>query len=111
MQEVAGVAKLIDYRFVGEGNLALIMERLEGPDLYDFINDRESAMDEIIAHCRFKRVLHTVIECRKRGIVLRDINDENLMFDNTDRLKLIDFGGAVFLDSAVNGTFTSFAGR
>ena len=110
MQEVAGVVKLIDHRCVGNGNLALIMERLEGPDLYDYINSRESAMDEDIAHCLFKQVLDTVIECHKRGIVHRDIKDENLMFDHTHHLKLIDFGGATFLDSAVDGTFKSFAG-
>ena len=110
MQEVAGVVKLIDHRFVGQGNLALIMERLEGPDLYDYINDRESAMDECIAHHLFKQVLVTVIECHKRGIVHRDIKDENIMFDGTNHLKLIDFGGATFLDKAENGTFKSFSG-
>ena len=113
MQEVDAVVKLIEHRFVGRGNLALIMERLAGPDLYDFINERESAMDEDVAHCLFKQVLATVIECHKRGIVHRDIKDENIMFDRTNRLKLIDFGGATYLDNAenaANGTFSSFAG-
>jgi serine/threonine protein kinase len=110
MQDVAGVVKLIDHRFVGEGNLALIMERLEGPDLYDYINTQESAMDEDIAHHLFKQILDTVIECHKRGIVHRDIKDENIMFDHTNHVKLIDFGGATFLNYAHNGTFTSFAG-
>ena len=77
MQEVAGVVKLIDHRFVGQGNFALVMERLKGPDLYDYINGQESAMDEDIAHHLFMQVLDTVIECHKRGIVHRDIKDEN----------------------------------
>jgi proto-oncogene serine/threonine-protein kinase Pim-2 len=113
MQEVDAVVKLIEHRFVGRGNLALIMERLEGPDLYEFISDRESAMDEDIAHCLFKQVLVLVIECHKRGIVHRDIKDENIMFDSTDHLKLIDFGGATYLDyveNAATGKFNSFAG-
>ena len=104
------MVKLIDHRIVGHGNLALIMERLAGPDLHDYINVQESAMDEDIAHCLFKQVLETVIECHKRGIVHRDIKDENVMFDHTDHLKLIDFGGATYLENADNGTFTSFAG-
>jgi serine/threonine protein kinase len=58
----------------------------------------------------FKQVLDTVILCHKRGIVHRDTKDENLMFDHTNHLKLIDFGGATFLNSAVGGTFKSFAG-
>ena len=107
---MSGVVKLIDHRFVGHGNMALVMERLEGPDLYDYINSQESAMDEDIAHCLFKQVLLIVIECHKHGIVHRDIKDENIMFDHTNHLKLIDFGGATFLDYAVDGTFTSFAG-
>ena len=110
MQEVAGVVKLIDHRFVGHGNLALIMARLEGPDLHDYINSRESAMDGDMAHHLFKQVLLTVIECHKRGIVHRDIKDENVMFDHMKHLKLIDFGGATFLSYAVDGTFNSFAG-
>jgi serine/threonine protein kinase len=110
MQEVDAVVKLIDHRFVGRGNLALIMERLSGPDLYDFINGQESAMDEDVAHCLFKQVLFVVTECHKRGIVHRDIKDENIMFDHTNRLKLIDFGGATYLDYAENATFSSFAG-
>ena len=113
MQEVDGVVKLIDHRFVGPGNLALIMERLQGPDLYDYINCQESAMDEDVANHLFKQVLSTVIECHELGIVHRDIKDENIMFDSTNHLKLIDFGGATFLDYGENvesGTFTSFAG-
>ena len=90
------MVKLIDHRFVGHGNMALVMERLEGPDLYDYINSQESAMDEDIAHCLFKQVLLVVIECHKHGIVHRDIKDENIMFDHTNHLKLIDFGGATF---------------
>ena len=110
MQEVDGVVKLIDHRFVGPGNLALIMERLQGPDLYDYINCQESAMDEDVANHLFKQVLSTVIECHELGIVHRDIKDENIMFDSTAHLKLIDFGGATFLDSTGDGTFKSFAG-
>jgi PAS domain containing serine/threonine kinase len=110
MQEVGGVVKLIEHQYVGQGNLALIMERLQGPDLYDYINGLESAMDEDIARHLFQQVLHTVIECHNRGIVHRDIKDENIMFDHTNHLKLIDFGGATFLDNGKDGTFTSFAG-
>jgi len=110
MQEVDGVVKLIDHRFVGQGNLALIMERLEGPDLFDYIQCQESAMDEDIAHCLFKQVLLTVPECHKRGVVHRYIKDKNIVFDHTNHLKIIDFGGAAFLDVAANGKFTSFGG-
>ena len=109
-QEVPGVVKLFDSHWVGQGNLALVMEQLPGPDLFDFISDRESAMSEDIAHSLFKQSLNIVMECFKLGIVHRDIKDENLVFDDTDHLKLIDFGCATFIDHTVNGKFTSFAG-
>jgi serine/threonine protein kinase len=98
VQKVDGVAKLLDSGFVGRGNLALIMERLQGPDLYDFISDLESALDEDIARCLFKLALRIIIECFNLGIVHRDIKDENLVFDDTDHLKLTDFGWATFHD-------------
>jgi len=110
VQEIPGVVELLDSRYVGQGNLALIMERLRGPDLFEFISDRESAMSEDIAHSLFKQTLHIVMECYKLGIVHRDIKDENLVFDDTDHLKLIDFGCATFVDHTVNGKFTTFAG-
>jgi serine/threonine protein kinase len=110
LQEVSGVVKLIDHRFVGHGNLALIMERLKGPDLYDYINDQEAALEEDFARRLIRQVLQTVIQCHKRGIVHRDIKDENVMFDSTNHLKLVDFGGATYLDYAHNGTFNSFGG-
>jgi serine/threonine protein kinase len=110
VQKVDGVVKLLDSRFVGRGNLALIMERLPGPELYDFISDLESAMDEDMAHCLFKQSLRIVIECYNLGIAHRDMKDENLMFDDTDHLKLTDFGCATFHDHAVDEAFHVFAG-
>ena len=84
MQENDGVVKLTDHRFVSPGNLALIMERLPGSDLFNSVNDLESAINEDMVHCLFKQVLVIVIEFRKLAIVHRDIRNENLVFDDTD---------------------------
>jgi serine/threonine protein kinase len=50
-----------------------------------------------------------IVECLNLGIVHRGVKNED-RFDDTDHLKLIDFGCATFRDHAVNGTFHAFAG-
>jgi serine/threonine protein kinase len=77
---------------------------------YDYITDRESAMDGHVTHCKFKQMLHMVIQCRKRGIVHRGIRDGNLMFDENDRLELIDFGYSALIENGNRGWFRTFAG-
>jgi len=110
VQSVPGVVEMLWQRMVNGGDLAIIMERLKGPDLFDYINELKSAMSEGEAHKLFKQVLHTVIGCHNCGVVHRDIKDENIMFDAEGNVKLIDFGCAAFYDHAVDGAFHVFAG-
>ena len=96
-QSVPGVVRLIDFYDRGD-HFLIIMERpVNTRDLFDFISQNRT-LGEDRARDMFKQVLDTVVECYERGVVHRDIKDENLIVDmDTVRLKLIDFGSGAFV--------------
>ena len=111
VQSVPGVVEMLWQRMVNGGDLAIIMERLKGPDLFDYINELKSAMSEGEARKLFKQVLQIAIGCHNCGVVHRDIKDENIMFDAEGKVKLIDFGCATFINvNDDHGRLRKFAG-
>ena len=63
LQGIPGVVQLYDRGMLDDGNFAIIMERLKGPDLFDCISDRECVMDEDVAQLLFAQVFQFVIKC------------------------------------------------
>ena len=52
---------------------------------------QEKLLCEDRARDLFKQVVDTVVKCYERGVVQRDINDENLIVDmDSGKLELID---------------------
>ena len=98
-QSVPGVVRLIDFYDRGDYFLYIMERPVNSRDLFDFISQNRTLGEER-ARNLFKQVVDTVIECYERGVVHRDIKDENLIVDmDTVRLKLIDFGSGAFVKS------------
>merc|ERR1719346_529435 len=54
----------------------------------------------------FRQLLTTLVSCHQKGVVHRDIKDENILIDlNTFKIKLIDFGSGCFLEDRVYREF------
>merc|ERR1711872_541287 len=109
MQQVAGVPgviRLIDY-FDMSNSYYIVMERFNSKDLFDFISEQGCLRENLARHL-FKQVLDIVAQCHSRGVLHRDIKDENLLIDlTTHQIKLIDFGSGTHLH---DGVYTDFEG-
>ncbi|CAG5082941.1 Oidioi.mRNA.OKI2018_I69.PAR.g10241.t1.cds [Oikopleura dioica] len=96
-----GVIRLEDW-YECMDSFILVMERPESAvDLFDYI--RESGrMGESEAQDVFKQIVVAVAHIHSRGVVHRDIKDENIILEReTGEIKLIDFGcGTMLKESA-----------
>ena len=104
VNDVPGVIKLITY-FDTSDSFYVVMERFNSKDLFDFIND-QGPLPEHMTRELFMQLVDTVIKCHEKGVVHRDIKDENILIDiNTFKIKLIDFGSGALLQEGLYHKF------
>ena len=110
VNDIPGVIRMIDY-FDMSDCFYIVMERVNNcKDLFDFISEK-GPLQESLAKRLFQQIIDTVIQCHNKGVLHRDIKDENILIDlATNQLKLIDFGSGAYLTNEIyydfDGKFT-----
>jgi len=106
VEDVPGVIKMIDWFEMPE-SFFIVMEKFNCQDLFDFISEQGS-LDEGRSRGLFQQVVNTVLLCHNRGVLHRDIKDENILIDVASKqIKLIDFGSGTYLH---DGLYNDFEG-
>ena len=104
VNDVPGVIKLIDY-FDTADSFYIVMERFNSKDLFDFISE-QGLLSEALSRDLFSQLVNTVSGCHEKGVVHRDIKDENILIDiKTGKTKLIDFGSGAVIEKRVYQEF------
>ena len=76
--------------------LFLIMELVKGRSLHSYIHSKQGRkLEESESMRLFSQVLDGIEYCHKNGVVHRDIKMENLLLDEHQNVKIIDFGFSI----------------
>lgn len=91
------VIRLLDH-FACQDKFYIVMERPEKYiDLFDYISQK-GTVSERSSRYLFQQVLEAVQYCLSRGVLHRDVKDENILIDlKSYQVKLIDFGSGTFV--------------
>lgn len=87
--------------------IEMVPHGVPGMDLFDYI-EMQAKMDEEECRHIFVQVVAGLHHLHTKAMVVhRDIKDENIIVDNENKVKLIDFGSAAYIK---NGPFDVFVG-
>ncbi|KAL7719292.1 non-specific serine/threonine protein kinase [Entamoeba marina] len=78
--------------YVTDFYIYLVLEHLQGGDLFDYIIDNEVTLET--SKLLVKQILQALLYLKEHHIIHRDIKPENILFDSNKKeiIKLTDFG-------------------
>lgn len=85
------IVEIFDYSGPHSSVLYLVMERLNGADLYHIV-DKRGPMPEAIAAAIVHELCLALEHAHGRGVIHRDIKPENVLVEWSGRVVLTDFG-------------------
>lgn len=91
-----GIVQIKDV-LMDKTNLYITMDYVGGGELYDKIT-LGGRMGEGTARRYFKQIMEAVKYCHELNICHRDIKPENILLDDTDSVKIADFGFASIME-------------
>ncbi len=100
----SNIVEIYDYSGVESEHLYLVMEKLEGDDLFNIMNSK-GMMPEPAAAAVGHELCAALQVAHEAGVIHRDLKPENVFMDGQGRVVLTDFGvvKAIREDSAVDG--------
>ena len=105
VSECKGCIKIYDH-IEKHDRYLIVMERPHKCiDLWDYI-DHHGPINDKLAKRFFRQIIEACLQMKSRGVLHRDIKDENILVDlNTLELKLIDFGAGAHYTEEPLDTF------
>lgn len=115
------ICKLLEV-FEGSETTALVMEYVEGQELFDWIHDQineDAPLDVSLALGVMRQVFEALHYCHSQGVIHRDLKPENIMVRTRKddgrggcalEVKLIDFGLAVLRKAPIRKRGDSLMG-
>ncbi|PAV91744.1 hypothetical protein WR25_09247 isoform E [Diploscapter pachys] len=104
---IKGVIETLDWFERSDGYVIVMEKPSPSIDMFDYITDKGSLREDA-AKEYFRQIVETVIACKNKGVLHRDIKDENIIVDlRTREAKLIDFGSGAFFRAE---PYTDFEG-
>eukprot|EP00057_Strongylocentrotus_purpuratus_P006172 XP_011660646.1 PREDICTED: hormonally up-regulated neu tumor-associated kinase homolog A-like [Strongylocentrotus purpuratus] len=79
-----------------DNNLYLVLELCGGGPLLDKVCEK-GGLEEGVARRYIKQVASAVYHMHQMGVVHRDLKVENLLLDDNDKIRIIDFGLSNFI--------------
>lgn len=91
------IIKLLDFLY-SDLYFFLIFEYVKGDQLYDIIM-KEKQISEEKARKYFRQIISAINYVHQNSIVHRDLKIENVVVDQNDNIKILDFGLSNFYDN------------